>query len=348
MAGKGIAGSLTRQQEYFCSLLRNALFDSPLPEPFALTTAEWNAVFAMAGEQRVLGLLARAVSRLDAGVEVPESVVLRLLMASAGIRRKSLKVRTLSESLLGELQTAGFHPVLMKGPAVAAFYPEPDLRASGDIDLYLPEEEFEDAVDYVRVAGSGLEQPSDGSALCMRDGVIIDLHPKFFDLHIREELLPAVPSAEATLLMLSSHILKHCMGPGIGVRQLCDMAMAYRKLPFDRQRLLDVYEKTGTLRWNRLLCAFLRDVLETDPGLFPGDETSSETLLRIVMEGGDFGHYSASRARAEQTGVRARKLDTALRFVRRIPFSLGYSPREFFYYVRELTAGNLDTRSGRV
>lgn len=330
-----------KTEDAFFALLRLALFDHPLPEEFSLTDDQWGGIVEMAERQQVVGIVSQAVSRLDPSVEVPEPVVFKLMFATDEIRRRSRKVLGLSRSLLAELTEAGLRPIIMKGPSVAAFYPEPELRTAGDIDLYLSEEDFPLAMEMAGRSGLSVEASPDGSVLYTRDGIVIDQHRRYFDLHVRPELLPPVPSAEATLLMLSSHILKHCLGPGIGMRQLCDMALAYHALPYDRERLLAYFRASRTLRWNRLLAAFLRDVLAADPGLFPGDRISSRPLRRIVLRSGDFGRASSSRRQAEKAGRRARKLDTVLRFLRGIPFSLRFAPREFFRYAGSLVSGNL-------
>lgn len=334
-----------KTQEAFFAFLRLALFDLPLPEGFSLSDKQWGEILEMAEKQQVVGIVSRAVSRLDPSIEVPESILFRLMVAADGIRRQSRKVLTLSRTLVAEMAEAGLHPIIMKGPSVAAFYPEPELRTAGDIDLFLPEEDFQLAADMAGRRGLSVEISPDGSVLYTRDGIVIDLHRCYFDLHVQAEALPPVPSAEATLLMLSSHILKHCLGPGIGMRQLCDIALAYRALPYDRERLLAYFRESKTLRWNRLLAAFLAEVLGADPGLFPGERIRTRPLRRIVLRSGGFGRGSNSRRQAEKAGRGVRKLDTALRFLRRIPFSLRFAPREFFRYTGSLVRGNV-TKSG--
>ena len=330
-----------KTEEAFFALLRLALFDHPFPEACPLSDRQWEEIMELAEQHQVVGIVSQAVSRLDPSVEVPESLVFRLMVAADGIRRRSRKVLSLSRTLVDTLTEAGLHPVVMKGPSVAALYPDPELRSAGDIDLFLPEAEFSLATGMAVRSGLAVEVSPDGSALYTCDGIVIDQHRSYFDLHVREEALPPVPSAEATLLMLSSHILKHCLGPGIGMRQLCDMALAYRALSYDRQRLTAYFRATKTLRWNRLLAAFLRDVLGADPGLFPGDRISSRPLRRIVLRSGDFGRASSSRRQAEKAGKRTRKLDTLWRFLRGIPFSLRFAPREWFRYAGSLVKGNL-------
>ncbi len=51
------------------------------------------------------------------------------------------------------LTDAGYEPVIVKGPAVAARYPEPGLRRMADIDVLLPERDHAGAVQALQEAG---------------------------------------------------------------------------------------------------------------------------------------------------------------------------------------------------
>ena len=147
--------------------------------------------------------------------------------------------------------------------------------------------------------------------------------------------------------MLSAHILKHAIGPGVGLRQLCDMTMAYRGLArsFDPTRLREIFRRTGTLRWNRLLFSFLVDWLGLDESLyaklFGTARVASAPLLDIILEGGNFGHYAATRRDKIAAGAAHRKRDTLRRFLHRLPFSLRFAPRETFATIWTLIRGNL-------
>jgi hypothetical protein len=54
---------------------------------------------------------------------------------------------------VGPLANIGLEPVVLKGPAVAARYPDPGLRPMEDIDLLLPQAQHQRAVEELRRAG---------------------------------------------------------------------------------------------------------------------------------------------------------------------------------------------------
>ena len=258
--------------------------------------------------------------------------------------RRAEQVSKAAASLIKALEEKGLHPTVMKGPAVAAFYPDPRLRESGDLDIFLQPGEFEAAVDALSLID--YHKDPDGNILYSWEGVPIDQHPRYFDLHSKKTIgQQADGSPESQLLMLSLHIRKHCMGAGVGLRQICDMAMAYRALlkQSDIQRLLDLYKKSRSSRWNLLLASFIKEYLGDVPLPYAAGTSlpNPAPLHKIVFSGGSFGHYDPSRRQALKKGGASRKIDTLVRMLRRIPFSLRYSRSELLPFLISLIRGNV-------
>ena len=327
------------QLRAFFALLRSgfyeqALTQEELPLVASLSAVDWLGMARLARQQAVPGLIYRAFTLLPRDIQVPGDAVLSLMARSEEIAHRNRVKAGVTERLIARFSEQGLTPLVMKGATVAAYYARPELRESGDIDFYFPEEQL-------KAAAECLTAPTvtpDGIT-SKEEGVDIDLHDRYFDLHCRASVLPEPGTPEATLLMLSAHILKHAIGTGIGVRQCCDMAAAYRALKdeIDPAALRKLFKQTGTLRWNRLLFSFLADWL----GLEEKARVSSAPLLQIILEGGNFGHYAATRQAALGASNRQRKRDTFRRFLHRLPFSLHYAPRETFARIFSLLRGNL-------
>ena len=292
----------------------------------------------IARQQTVAGLLYRAVTHLPDDFKLPDGYVLDLMAIAGGLTRENHTKAAVTKQIFGECSAAGLHPVVMKGQSVAAYYTHPELRYSGDIDLYFPPEEYPRALTLL-----GGEVAPDGSRHISRSGIDIDIHDRYFDLHCADKKLPAVGTPEATILLLSSHILKHAIGPGVGLRQCCDLAAAWQALAptIDPRAIREVFSQTGTLRWNRLLFSFLAEYLGLAEALFADERVSSEPLLHIILEGGNFGHHAEARAGALKADDSKRKRNTLSRFLYRLPFSLRYAPRETIATMLTLIRGNL-------
>lgn len=338
------------QLRAFFALLRSGFYERTLSEEDltpvrALSASDWMGMVRLARQQAVPGLIYQAVTLLPRDVQVPGDVVLGLMARTEEIKHRNRIKAGVSERLMRRFAEQGLTPLVMKGATVAAYYARPELRESGDIDFYFPARQME-------AAAQCLTAPSltpDGSLTSKEDGVDIDLHDRYFDLHCPSRVLPEPDTPEATLLMLSAHILKHAIGTGVGIRQCCDVAAAYRSLhdSINPAELKALFRRTGTLRWNRLLFSFLadwlgmEDIVFAEGQLFAGECVSSAPLLQIILEGGNFGHYAASRKSALGASDRQRKRDTLRRFLHRLPFSLRYAPRETFARIWGLIRGNL-------
>ena len=66
-----------------------------------------------------------------------------------------------------------------------------------------------------------------------------------------------------------------------------------------------------------------------------------EGLLKIVLEGGNFGHFAASRRESLSGPAASRKGDTLKRILRKAPFGLRYAPGKYLWYIFTLVKGNL-------
>lgn len=242
------------------------------------------------------------------------------------------------------------------------------LRETGDIDLYFPEQgQWEKALSLAKDRWGEVEREADGS-ICYYFGEIpVEHHRRLFDLatpslwkgrklsskgspsqenngylcalearygFVRQPLAGGevrVPAPQLNLLLLNSHILKHLMGRGVGLRQFCDMALArtwYRDAEMD-----EIYHHCGLEKWTCLLDGFLDSYLgRTDKK----GGSAEEALMRRVMEDGNFG--GGRRTSVQGKGL-ARKAGTALSFLRSAGFSLRYAPKEAFWTAMSLMGG---------
>jgi hypothetical protein len=134
------------------------------------------------------------------------------------------------------LTQAGVEAVLGKGWAIARDYPESALRPYGDIDLYVPDGQYQRAVEAL--------------GACAAEGYPVDLHRSFSEIgRSQEEVLTRARVAslagvririfgpEDHVRLLALHFLRH---GGWRPLWLCDIAVAteLREEEFDWDRLL--------------------------------------------------------------------------------------------------------------
>lgn len=327
--------------DIFFALLRAGLWERDLCLNAVPTAEDWQALLETARRQAVQGLLYRGVAHLSEDQMPPADLRLQLLAEIDRIERRNKQLEQTQQALLERFRDAGLHPLVQKGTEAGKYYTYPLLRESGDIDLYFPSGEFDQA----RALPPQVRTAPDGAGVFTFRDVTVEIHPRYFDLHRPNAGLPDVPSLYAELLMLSAHILKHAIGAGVGCKQLCDLALALARTDgkYDKEQLRAYLKRAGLLRWQRVLCSLLVADLGLDPAcclpdFTPGDPTP---LRRIVLSGGTFGLYDPARARAVSSGKAVRKLQAAGAFLKRLPFSLRVAPRETFSTIGELVKGNL-------
>ena len=360
---------LMTTQDIFFAVLRAGLWEQDLRLDAAPGADTWQEVLQTARDQAVLGLVYRGMAHLPAEQLPPSPVRMRLLSDVDRIARRVQALGAVERDLLERLRAAGLHPAVQKGSEAGKYYAHPELRESGDIDLCFPAGEIPLARETVTAAGAAsVHAASDGSVVCRYRDVTIELHPRYFDLHVGEDRLPEVPSVVAELVMLSAHILKHAIGEGVGCKQLCDMARALDGAEgrYDKSALRAALRRCGLFRWHHLLCSLLVTDLGLDPARClpdapsPGAEAAApavsaahaagagtfvpcdpEPLRRIVLRGGAFGYADPARRQAVSRGTAARKAHAAGAFLRRLPFSLRIAPRETLATLAGLIRGNL-------
>jgi hypothetical protein len=329
----------------FLELLRAGLWEQDLSLDVTPKDTCWERLLEMSRVQAVTGLLLRGITHLPKDQLPPAAIRMKLLAEADEIERKNLQAGLVEREVLAFFEQRDLHPIVQKGSQAAKYYAEPLVRESGDVDLYFPGASFEQAVAQVPQA----RRTPDGGAVSTYKGVTVEFHPRYYDLHLPAEKLPPVPSVTGELLLYSAHILKHAIGAGVGLKQLCDMARALARTEglYDKAELEAALRKAGLLRWHRLLCSMLVADLGLDEQYCLPDfkPCNPRPLRRIVRLSGNFGVAKASRRKSVRCeNIIVKKGATALSFLQRIPFSIRIAPGEAFATFRELTRGNLKKR----
>lgn len=308
---------------------------------------EWDAAVTEAKRQGVQGIFCEGVRHLPKEQLPPEQTRIRLLLECDALERRSEHVGKTAEALLSRFRQDGLKPVIQKGPSIAMHYPEPLLRKSGDIDIFFRPDDFEKAgvTAAALVAPGKAETEPDGSLCYVFNDVTVEHHKHFFDSKAQFEGL-GTDSPEAVILLQITHILKHSLGPGIGLKQICDYAVATRRIlpECDIDKLGGYLREARLRRWLGRLDAFISTYLgvpqdellsaRTGTGLL-----SPTPLLGIVLQGGEFGHHNPFRRL--MSSPRRRKLNTLRFFLQRLPFALSTAPTEWWHTFSSLVRGNI-------
>jgi len=359
----------------FFVLLKAGLWNrEPEHDCFPLSPEEWKQVYLLAQKQTVDGIILDGILRLPQRFFPPRELLLQWMVRINAIENKNKQMDIVTTELYQLFTKNNLHIYLIKGQGVAACYPAPSHRMSGDIDWYFPDKhQFDSACDLIQSNGLSVGKQAKFSKYYIWRGFLIEHHRRLLDLdnplisHYVHKLIQQedensiylqlnemsvrMPSPLLTHVLVNAHILKHLLTSGIGVRQLCDSARVcytYRH-SIEADKLQQVYRKTGIYHWIQLVNNLLVNYLgmSEDCLPFPLDRKpqEAERLIMDIMTSGNFGHYggpltaSTDSPHTKQNMFR-RWLERCIRYfryVRYAPLEASWNPVVVVYsHIRNL------------
>lgn len=360
---------MEKEASVFFTLLRAGLWESDVDRLslFPVDDACWSSVLRIAREQTVTGLIYRGILHLPETFFPSPSLMVRLVAEVDRIEKINRKMDHAVEVLSGWFAENGIAAVLQKGQAAARMYEYPELRECGDIDFYFPvKADIGRAASLMGDSGYKTDRMPDGSVCVSWKGICLEFHgsltdvrsPKarkyveslsfkscFEQIHLSRGASVTVPGPELTMLLFSSHIMKHFIGHGIGLRQICDMARAcltYKdRCSAARQR--EIMEKSGLEKWNRLLFSFMSRHLGLPSECNAYDNMppcEDSILMDVVLRGGNFG-FSGPGRQYKANKIWLRKIETLYLLLRNLRYSLSIVPSECVWIFFDLAKGQL-------
>ena len=295
-------------------------------------SVDWPAVFALAGQQKLLPIVFEAVRKTPAAEENAALFAVTKQQVIAQVLHQTMRASEFAD-LYQKLRAAGLHPVVVKGQLCSRLYPLKDHRISADDDLYIPDTEFMICHEQLLVNGLTTDTPTDELATAdevsytKKDSLLyIELHRHLFDSaedahdelnHFFADLNPveidgflSMPPHEH-LLYLILHAYKHFVRSGIGVRQFCDIglwARAYHA-EIDWQRLHEQCEGVHAATFAAAAFHIAGDYLGIEfdrPAPWDGS-IDVEPLLHDTLCGGVYGSNDLTRLHSSTVTLNAVK-----------------------------------------
>lgn len=286
-------------------------------------SADWDAVLLLAREQSVVGLMAAGLEHVK-DVQVPHGWAFQVVRKALSLEQKNRNKNVFVNELTGELEGEGIRAVMVKGQGLAQCYKRPLWRASGDIDLYLDEDDFQKAKAFFRPRVNKFDPDNDytrhinmtykgwvveihanqHSRLSARtDRVLDEVHRDIFykgGVRIWDNGGKAVtlPSADNDAILVFTHFLHHFYNGGIGLRQICDwcrLLYTYREsLNYGllESRIRQMGLLTEWKAFYNLACKYL-GMPDLDPRFMVHDsrlDKKAERIMDFIVEVGNFGH----------------------------------------------------------
>lgn len=308
--------------------------------------AEWEALYSVAGRHNLLAFTFPVIDRLHDEVEVPLGVYSRWAMVCEKIIQKNKRMNEACRQLYNGFLEEGFRSCILKGQAAAAYYPRPELRHCGDIDIWLEGGEKR-IMDYIKPRYPIRVVFYHHCEVAMLKGINVEAHfmpswmnspladrrlQKYFDSvaeeqfgHYDEALGFCVPARHFDAVYLLIHIYRHLLDEGIGLRQLLDYYYVLKALdPQDRSIAIADLKKLKLMKLAAGVMSVMKEVFNLDEELMlcPPDEKQGAFLIEEIMASGNFGRFDERNRHVEhekRVMHARRKLTRAMRYLAYYP-----------------------------
>ncbi len=292
-------------------LLRRELWGCEIDIP---SDADWPAVYAELKSHSVVSLVDRVM------MEYCPDQTLKRTWSMAILHRLNYNEQNLfgQDSVLTLLRENGIPAAILKGAAVARYYPRPKNRAFGDVDFLVPKDRFEEALALLKANGYHQRFEFDENACEValeKDHVLFELHrgvntperiaDDYVNKYVSEGLNHLEPCCidghtfsilpELTNgLVLLSHMRQH-MKNRLGLRQIIDWMM-YVHHSVDNVTWRDSFQKEAkqcgledlAVHVTRM-CQMYLGLTEDITWCSSADETVCKALMDYIFESGNFG-----------------------------------------------------------
>lgn len=258
---------------------------------------------------------------------MPHQLYLKWFYQADGIRSLNERHYACSGELTQKFASEGCQTLILKGQANSLLYPDRFMRQTGDIDIWVSggRERVLALLSHMNLIDGAVVSSHDVGLRKDLLGVEVEVHfafgvvlrRPFANRRLQRFLnaeLPAshlvragnaegapsfyAPSNKFALVMQLSHIYKHLLGLGVGLRQVMDYCVLLRASS-DEDRA-DVAARLESLGLNRIAGALMWVLseylgLESEYLLCAPDARRGRVLLREIMRDGNFGKFADRR-----------------------------------------------------
>lgn len=311
-------------QNLFFNILKSSLWGTEfVQDTKGLSRNDVMAVLRMAKSQTVLGMVANEImqtSSLSCILNEADKAGLKRFVMSNLATGQMLNNSLVS--IVQELHKYEIDPVLLKGQGIAKYYPVPELRQCGDIDIYIGQEKFEKACEVIGAMSAPEDHQGDIPSLkhfhTRIGSAFIEIH-RFTDVYwprkydrvyqqisdagMHSHLVPLdfagvpvmSPSVDFNVFFIFNHFWHHFIADGVGLRQLCDwvrlLHVNHGKITLDY--LSDVLCKMKLMKEWQVFGYIAVNTLGLPAGEMPfydpKCEKTADKVLELIMLEGNFG-----------------------------------------------------------
>ena len=298
---------MTDTQKIFINMLHAYIHDRPMT---LIEGSDFEGLFKLADMHSVIGIYA-AMNRKN---KFPMSQEMAKKLDSYMLATVSQSVMwdTLYKEVSEKLANKGIINIVVKGPVIKKFYPDPDLRTMGDIDLVVHKNDIPLACKTMLEIGFRECTNTVDEFKFVRNNMTVEIHEdltsedfgtgvdykkemqyifsctKKTDSYVREL------TDDCHLVYQILHIAHHLFSAGCGIRQILDVALTIKHCDIDIKSVLekfDVFRLTELAHMIFYLCDKWFEVNVED---YEIDQELYNYVADHILSGGVFG-FAAGR-----------------------------------------------------
>lgn len=290
---------------------------------------DWNKMLVWAEQQAIVGVIYGGLSdvrcRKEDGkskLQIPFDALMEWIGYANQIEIRNRLLNKRCAEIAEKMSAAGLECCVLKGQANALMYPQPLARTAGDIDLlvlgnrkevtrkvrerfphvhenyiHIDFPVFEDAPVELHFLPSCANNPIYNKRIQKWYREQGNAFIRYKDLPDGDGIIP-VASVEFNIVYQLMHLMHHFFDEGIGLRQMIDYYYLLRKAKGDVRCQMDDVRKTlrhlNLYKFAGAVMYVMNVVLGLDDRylIVPVDERRGKTLMKEIMNGGNFGRHS--------------------------------------------------------
>lgn len=254
---------------------------------------------------------------------IPENIYAHWKNVAAGVLRTDFMV-VQSQADLIELLDEKYPYIILKGLAAGAYYPNPEMRALGDVDFLIDPKQQKEIEELLLKAGYKKSHGDHPNHVVFRKpGAHLEMHFEVAGVpygwqgeEVRAFLKDAVfnpqkrvqdmgefntPSDINHGLILLLHMQHHMLGEGFGLRHLSDWAVyvakTYKESYWD-ETLIPFLKKIGLFTYTAIMTKTSAKYLQIPcpEWAVSADNETCDEIMRDILMGGNFGQKDENRA----------------------------------------------------
>lgn len=286
--------------------------------PYVPTAEQWECMFELACKQTLQGIAFAGIEKLPMEQKPPKRLLLMWHNVSEQIREKNIDLNKKSIAVSAKFRQLGFNNCILKGQGLSCLYPDPFLRAPGDIDIWL-DGGSDKILTYVKKCFPACEPTYHHVDFPIKKGVSIEVHftpswmyspignrrlQRFFSTtsvlqfsnvtDVPQGNFPA-PTLAFNRVYLLLHIYRHLFQEGIGFRQMLDYYFVLDQgfTPREKAATVALLKSFGLVKFASAVMYVLHSMfgLQEEKFLVQPHKRRGEFLLGEIIAAGNFGKY---------------------------------------------------------